>query len=90
MGLLAGQPTRHATDHPSADRLQLDALLDTGTRRVLDHATFYALHRAYLLVTAAQWLAALAHAVVATGEWRSEWRSEDLSALAHDSMTPTR
>jgi hypothetical protein len=55
---------------------QLDALLDTGARRVLDHATFYAWHRAYLLVTAAQWLAALAHAVVASGAWRSE----DLSA----------
>jgi len=55
---------------------QLDALLDTGGRRVLDHATFYAWHRVYLLVTATQWLAALAHAVVAIGAWRSE----DLSA----------
>ena len=53
----------------------LDALLDGDARTVLDHDAFYARHRAYLLVTAAQWLAALAYAVLAIGAWRAEDRA---------------
>ena len=53
----------------------LGALLDTGTRSVVDHEAFYARHRAYLLVTAGQWLAALVHMVFAIGGWWAEDRA---------------
>lgn len=39
----------------------LDALLDPQSQSVHDAERFYNLHRAYLLVTAVQWLAGLAH-----------------------------
>ena len=39
----------------------LDALLDPQSRSVHDVERFYNLHRIYLLVTAVQWLAGLAH-----------------------------
>ena len=50
------------------------ALLDDDARRVVDRDEFYARHRVYLLVTAAQWLAALAHAALAVSAWRDEDR----------------
>lgn len=53
----------------------LGALLDTDARSILDHEAFYARHRVYLLVTAAQWLAALAHLVLAIRGWRAEDRA---------------
>ena len=40
---------------------QLDALLDGGSREVADYGTFYNWHRAYLIVTAVQWLAGMVH-----------------------------
>ena len=39
----------------------LDALLDAQSLSVHDAERFYKLHRVYLLVTAVQWLAGLAH-----------------------------
>lgn len=39
----------------------LDALLDPQSQSVHDAERFYNLHRAYLLITAVQWLAGLAH-----------------------------
>jgi len=53
----------------------LGALLDTGTRSIVDHEAFYARHRVYLLVTAGQWLAALVHMVFAIGGGRAEDRA---------------
>lgn len=40
---------------------RLDALLDGTSRSVVDDDRFYALHRIYLLVTTAQWLAGAVH-----------------------------
>ncbi len=40
---------------------QLDALLDAKTREIANYGTFYNWHRAYLIVTAAQWLAGAVH-----------------------------
>jgi hypothetical protein len=53
----------------------LGALLDTDARSILDREAFYARHRAYLLVTAGQWLAAIVHLVFAIGGWRAEDRA---------------
>lgn len=41
--------------------LRLDALLDGRAREIADASTFYNWHRAYLIVTAAQWLAGAVH-----------------------------
>ena len=41
---------------------QLDALLDPTARSVMDDEKFYALHRWYLIVATAQWLAGMVHA----------------------------
>jgi hypothetical protein len=40
----------------------LDALLDPVARSVVDDDKFYSLHRWYLIVATAQWLAAMVHA----------------------------
>jgi hypothetical protein len=57
--------------HPSLDRL-----LDPATRTVADHARFYATHRAYLLVTAAQWIAGAVHMGLVLAAWRAEDRAQ--------------
>src|SRR5262245_23397083 len=49
----------------------LGELLDVDARRVIDHDAFYSRHRVYLLVTAAQWLAAVIHSVLVIGAWRA-------------------
>ena len=41
--------------------LRLDSLLDGKTREVISPSAFYNWHRAYLIVTAAQWLAGVIH-----------------------------
>lgn len=41
---------------------RLDAMLDSGAQSIMHRARFYSAHRIYLLVSAAQWLAAVAHA----------------------------
>ena len=46
----------------------LDALLDPVARSVIDDEKFYALHRWYLIVATAQWLAGLVHAGTLLGE----------------------
>ncbi len=51
-GCLAGLVVLHGS---------LDALLDPQSQSVYDAERFYNLHRVYLLVTAVQWLAGLAH-----------------------------
>lgn len=51
--------------------MQLSSALDSQTTSVPDPAGFYALHRVYLLTTAAQWLACLWH----LGETIYCWRS---------------
>ena len=61
--------------HPSLDRL-----LDLATRTVVDHARFYATHRVYLLVTAAQWLAGVIHMGFVLAAWRAEDRGERTQA----------
>jgi hypothetical protein len=49
---------------------RLDALLDPQTRAIVgERATFYAAHRVYLLVAAAQWLAASLHALAVARAW---------------------
>ncbi len=53
---------------------RLDALLDAESLHVLDGAAFYTWHRAYLWVTAAQWLCALTHGVLTLRAWREEDR----------------
>jgi hypothetical protein len=53
-GLLAVTLAALFAIHP-----RLDALLVNG--EVSDHATFYNWHRAYLIVTAVQWLAGVVH-----------------------------
>lgn len=53
----------------------LGALLDTAGQRIRDEPAFYARHRIYLLVTTAQWLAALVHGAVALVAWRAEDRA---------------
>lgn len=50
------------------------ALLDDTTHRVLYPDAFYMRHRIYLLVTTAQWLAAVAYAALALVAWRAEDR----------------
>jgi hypothetical protein len=50
------------------------ALLDAATHQVTDHDAFYARHRIYLLVTAAQWLACVVHAGFVLAAWRVEDR----------------
>jgi hypothetical protein len=52
----------------------VSALLDATTHQVSDPAAFYARHRIYLLVTTAQWLAALSYAGFALARWRGEDR----------------
>ena len=51
----------------------LDALLDPVARSVVDDDKFYALHRWYLIVATAQWLAGMVHAgtLFAENSWRS-------------------
>ena len=48
------------------------ALLDAAARQVTDHAGFYVRHRIYLLVTTAQWVAAVAYGGFALVAWRAE------------------
>ena len=49
---------------------RLDAMLDARTRSfVAERATFYAMHRAYLLVAAAAWAAATVHALAVSRAW---------------------
>ena len=49
---------------------RLDEMVDLTTRSIVsDRATFYATHRAYLLVATAQWLAAITHAVTVGLAW---------------------
>ena len=50
----------------------VSALLDATTHRVLDPDAFYMRHRIYLLVTTAQWLAAVVHGAFALIAWRAE------------------
>jgi hypothetical protein len=50
----------------------LDAMLDREAHRVFDHGAFYTPHRVYLLITAAQWLAAVVHAALSIAAWRAE------------------
>ena len=49
----------------------LDRLLDPNARQVLDEASFYALHRVYLLCSTAQLGLGLAHVAAALAAWRS-------------------
>jgi len=53
----------------------LGALLDNAAQRIRDEPAFYARHRIYLLVTTAQWLAAVVYGVLALGAWRAEDRA---------------
>jgi len=53
--------------HPSLDRL-----LEPAAHIVVEPARFYATHRVYLLVTAAQWIAGAAHLVLVVSAWRAE------------------
>ncbi|MEP6859203.1 MAG: hypothetical protein ABJE66_01185 [Deltaproteobacteria bacterium] len=49
---------------------RIDAMLDTTTRSIaVDRSVFYAMHRGYLLVATAQWLAATVHAVAVGYAW---------------------
>jgi hypothetical protein len=66
--MLAAQVVLFAL-HPNLDRL-----LDPATRTVIDHARFYAIHRVYLLVTGAQWIAGVVHMGLALAAWRAEDR----------------
>lgn len=51
--------------HPALGRL-----LDYQAREVIDEPGFYALHRAYLIVTTVQWACALMHFALAIASWR--------------------
>ena len=51
---------------------RLDHLLDPAAHTVVDHARFYAVHRVYLLVTTAQWIAGAVHLVLVLSAWRAE------------------
>ena len=49
---------------------RLDGMLDLNTRSIAaEHAAFYAIHRVYLLVATAQWIAAVVHAVAVGFAW---------------------
>jgi len=48
------------------------ALLDVTAHQVMDPDAFYTRHRIYLLVTTAQWLAAVAYGAFALAAWRAE------------------
>lgn len=50
------------------------ALLDGAAHEVRDRGAFYARHRIYLLVTTAQWLAAVVHGAASLAVWRAEDR----------------
>jgi hypothetical protein len=49
---------------------RLDGMLDLTTRSIaVDRSVFYAMHRVYLLVATAQWLAAIVHASAVGCAW---------------------
>jgi hypothetical protein len=59
---------------------RLDAMLDARTGEiVLGRTTFYSVHRAYLLVSAAQWLAAIVHAFAVATAWAQAAESQPRS-----------
>lgn len=49
---------------------RLDAMLDPQVLRIVDRAGFYSMHRVYLIVTAFQWLVAVAHLPLVLRGWR--------------------
>lgn len=48
---------------------QVDLQLDQERRQVVDYDTFYDIHRVYLILSTAQWLAAIALTVVLVHGW---------------------